>query len=122
MQLIATRAFYRVPAFECIEIKGAVHPKHIHKGARFTLGDFAAGDIAKKPASDEKKIAAMLIATGCAVEATPENVAKVEAEVAAEARREANAEARDAKAVQAFIAGQAVAFRAEVSRRQAALR
>jgi len=104
MDLIAIRDFAKTPMFNSIAVKGEKHPRHIHKGARITLGDFAPEEINKLPITPEKQIAAALLFHRCARHATPENVAAVEAELAVDRRREENAAKRDLLAQATVIA------------------
>ena len=80
MKLVAASNFRNtVPAK--IEIEGALHPLHVHKGARFTIG----GDMPfeKLTASDRQLVAGLNIA-GRIVDADsqPDKVRQIDREVA----------------------------------------
>ena len=84
MKLVATSDF-RNPAPDKISVAGALHPLHVHKGARFSIG----GDVPfEKLVSDEKKLVVELNNAGRIVEPSQiELVAKIDAEIAAANRK-----------------------------------
>ena len=96
MKLIATRSFRNIGG--AIEIKDARHDLHIHKGAIFEIGQ--GNDIREmtKHDRDSVELIGRLSLAGCIGDATDATlVAKVEAELAAEASREAAQAARSGR-------------------------
>lgn len=67
-----------------LELKDAIHPRHVEKGTLLEIG----GD---KPTKEEKILLAQLQCAGCIGDANDASLVKrVNAEIAAEARREQN--------------------------------
>lgn len=82
MKLVATAAF-RNTAPDKIIVAGAQHPGHVHKGARFTIGGDTPLD---QLTPDDRRLVVLLNTAGRIVEESQvELVAKVDAEVKAEA-------------------------------------
>lgn len=80
MKLIATSDF-RNPQPGKITVAGAIHPQHIHKGARFQIGGDAPMD---KLNPEDLRLVTLLNGAGRIVEPSQlEQVAKVDAEIAA---------------------------------------
>ena len=78
MNLVATSSF-RNHAPDKIKVEGAIHPLHIHKGARFSVGGNAP---LEKLNADEKRIVVELNIAGRIVEESQAAlVAKIDAEV-----------------------------------------
>lgn len=106
MKLIALKDFRNVPALS-LEIKDALHPLHVHKGATFELGK---GDTLKDCSKPDQELLAHLNLAGCIGDANDEAVVKaVKAEVAADKKREeaaakANAAAGDSALVAQLLA------------------
>jgi hypothetical protein len=106
MKLIALKDFRNVPSLE-LEIKDALHPSHIHKGATFEIGKAAA---LKDCSKTDQQLIAQLIVSSSVGDATDENVVKaVKAEVDADEKREKaaaklNSAANDSALVQQLIA------------------
>ena len=93
MKLIALRDFRNIGG--AIEIKDARHDLHIHKGAIFTIGQGDDLVAMKRLDRDSVELIARLSLAGCIGDATDAVlVAKVESELADEARREADRAAR----------------------------
>jgi hypothetical protein len=103
MELIAIRDFARVQGMQIINVgtegvahkvegrkDNCLHDNHVHKGARFSLGNWPPEELNINPINDEKKLASMLIFGHCAVEATEKNIKRVMADVEADKRRAAN--------------------------------
>ncbi len=84
MKLVATSDF-RNQAPDKISVAGALHPQHIHKGARFSIGDEKP---LEKLTPEEKRLVVELNCAGRIVEPSQvELVAKIDAEVATESRK-----------------------------------
>ncbi len=81
MKLIAIRDFSNnVP--DKLDIKDALHDRHVHKGAIFTVGDELPFDKLTKP---DQALVALLNYSKCVGDATNKDVvARVQAEIAAE--------------------------------------
>lgn len=78
MKLVSTSNF-RNPQPGKITVAGALHPQHIHKGARFEIGGDAPFD---KVEPDDKRLVTLLNTAGRIVEASQvELVAQIDAEV-----------------------------------------
>ena len=93
MKLIATRSFRNTG--QRIEVEGALHPLHIGKGATFEIGQGTDLVAMKRLDRDSVELIARLSLAGCIGDATDAVlVAKVESELADEARREADRAAR----------------------------
>ena len=93
MKLIATRSFRNIGG--AIEIKDALHDLHIHKGAIFTIGQ--GNDLAAMKRLDRESVELLgrLSLAGCIGDADDATlIARVESELADEARREADRAAR----------------------------
>ena len=96
MKLIATRSFRNIG--QRIEVEGALHPLHIHKGATFEIGQ--GNDIReiKKHDRDSVELIGRLSLAGCIGDASDATlVDRVESELAEEARREADRAARSGR-------------------------
>lgn len=79
MHLVATSDFRSSPLIKC---EGALHPLHIDKGARFSIGD---DKPLEKLSPAEQRFVAELNCAGRIVEASQvELVAKIDAEATAE--------------------------------------
>jgi len=109
MKLIALRSI-RNPQRK-IELAGASHPDHIHKGAIFDLGPANEGDFGKqllamrKTRAQEAELISALIISGSVGDATDEKVVQaVKDEIAVEERREKNCAAIDRQAKRVFSA------------------
>jgi hypothetical protein len=89
-----------------IQLANQQAPCHIHKGARFSVG----GDAAPKDIPDERdrEFLARLFDARCVLEATPENISRVESELAMEARRLKRAEEANQTAALAGVGIQAL--------------
>jgi hypothetical protein len=87
MNLIALRPFRNHGK---IHVEDALHPQHIERGQRFSVGE--ADTLKELEASDHKsgKLVASLILATVAAPWTPESEAKVMAENSAEKKRLAN--------------------------------
>ena len=93
MKLIALRSFRNIG--QRIEVEGAAHPLHIAKGATFEIG--TGNDIRemKKHDRDSVELIGRLSLAGCIGDATDAALcARVEAELAEDASREAAIAAR----------------------------
>ena len=85
MEFIATCSFRNVGGK--IKIENALNPEHVHKGAIFDIGT---AETLKGLAKEDQKtaeLAARLIMAKCAEPATPETIARVEAELEQERKR-----------------------------------
>jgi hypothetical protein len=84
MKFVSTSAFLNT-APEKIIVAGALHPRHVHKGARLSIG----GDLPlEKLAPTEQRLVAELNIAGRIVEESQvETVAKIDAEVKADAAK-----------------------------------
>jgi hypothetical protein len=92
MKLLATRSFAN-PKRQ-LQIENAQHPDHVHKGAIFDIG----GDVPiKKMRREDAELIGRLSLAKCVAEPSPENIAKVEAELAVE-RKRAEREEREQQA------------------------
>ncbi|MDB6023113.1 MAG: hypothetical protein JWQ04_2970 [Pedosphaera sp.] len=117
MKWIAKRDFYRTPKLMDIQITGACkgasatapHPKCIHRGAIFELGKAANEAELQKGKDPQKALIAQLRVAGCMGDASDaEVVARIESEIATDAKREAahaamNKEANTAAIAAAFM-------------------
>ena len=93
MKLIALRDFRNIGG--AIEIKDARHDLHIHKGAIFTIGQGDDLVAMKRLDRDSVALIGRLSLAGCIGDGTDAALcAKVESELADEARREADRAAR----------------------------
>ena len=93
MKLIATRSFRNIG--QRIEVEGALHPLHIGKGQRFDIGTGSDIREMKKHDRDSVELIARLSMAGCIGDGTDAAlVARVESELAEEAKREADRAAR----------------------------
>ena len=93
MKLIALRDFRNIG--QRIEVEGALHPLHIGKGQRFEIGQGNDLALMKKHDRESVELLGRLSLAGCIGDATDAVlVAKVESELAEEARREADRAAR----------------------------
>ena len=110
MNLIATKNFLRVKSLAGLKISNEQHPNMIHKGARFTIGEFGADDIATKPVTPEKQLVAWLFFSRSVAEATPENIKLVEDELAAEKRKAENHARLDAIAAAKYLHDREIAL------------
>ena len=89
MKLIALRDFRNIGG--AIEIKDALHDLHIHKGAIFTIGQGNDLVVMKRLDRDSVELIGRLSLANCIGDATDATlVARVEAELADEAKREAD--------------------------------
>lgn len=83
MKLVATSDFRNTDP-DNIKVEDELHEKHVHKGARLTIGDELPLD---KLSAAQKRIVAHLNAGGRVVEESQkEAVAEIDKEVAAEAK------------------------------------
>jgi hypothetical protein len=85
MKFIATHGFRNVA--EKIKVENAQHPEHVHKGAIFEIGT---AETLKGLAKEDQKaaeLAARLLMAKCVEPATPEAIARVQAELAHEQNR-----------------------------------
>lgn len=90
MRLIAKRDFRNVG--NAIEIENPIHPDHIHKGATFVVGQ-SDDTPYEKLSRQDKEFVALLNAADCLADgADPAIVAKVNAELARDKRKAAEAE------------------------------
>ncbi len=93
MKLIATRPFRNIG--QRIEVEGALHPLHIAKGATFEIGTGNDLAVMKKHDRDSVELIGRLSLAGCIGDASDAVLcAKVESELAEEAKREADRAAR----------------------------
>lgn len=84
MKLVAASDF-RNPAPDKIKVAGAVHALHIHKGARFCIGEDAPFE---KLNPQEQRLVVLLNTSARIVEESQaEAVAKIDAEVKADAAK-----------------------------------
>ena len=89
MKLIATRSFRNTG--QRIEVEGAAHPLHIAKGATFEIGQGNDLAVMKRHDRDSVELLGRLSLAGCIGDATDAVLcARVESELAEEARREAD--------------------------------
>ena len=96
MKLIATRSFRNIGG--AIEVEGAVHPLHIGKGQRFEIGTGNDLVVMKKHDRDSVELIGRLSMAGCIGDATDATlVARVDSELADEAKREADRAARSGR-------------------------
>ncbi len=96
MKLIALRYFRNVGGK--LKIENAAHPAHVHKGARFSIGQ---GETMQAVNDEDPKTGqylAMLFVAQAVAEATAESIARVEVELEVDAKREARAKELDAAA------------------------
>jgi len=109
MRFVATRAFRN----NCeLEIKGALHPDHVHKSAVFSIG----GDLPlERLTPSEQNLVSQLRSAECICDADDaERVRVVGDEIATEEKREKRARkepwirAHKIQVIQAFLAGCAV--------------
>jgi hypothetical protein len=91
MKLVATKPFRNIGQ---IEVEGALHPLHVERGQTFEIGSAPTLQQLRKSDRDAAELAARYIMAGCAAEPTPETVAKVEAEIEFDRKREADRAAR----------------------------
>ena len=93
MKLIATRSFRNTG--QRIEVEGALHPLHIGKGATFEIGTGNDLVVMKRLDRDSVELIGRLSLAGCIGDGTDAALcARVEAELAEEASREAAIAAR----------------------------
>jgi hypothetical protein len=93
MKLIATRSFRNTG--QRIEVEGALHPLHIGKGATFEIGQGTDLVAMKRLDRDSVELLGRLSMAACIGDATDATLcAKVESELADEAKREADRAAR----------------------------
>src|SRR5580704_14578646 len=105
MKLIAIRSFKNPE--RTLQIKDAVHPDHVHKGATFVIGEKLETPF-EKLTKQEKLLVQHLTISNCVGDAFD---AKVVSEVERELKFDADRAARDAERVAAIKAsGKAVVF------------
>lgn len=92
MKLIALRDFAKVGDLEAVEIDGLTHPRHIHKGAVFEIGNAKNLLEMNKTEKANAALVAQLFVSRCIGDATDEKVVKaVKEEIELDKKREANA-------------------------------
>ena len=94
MNLVATSDFRNTNP-DLIEVDGALHANHIHKGARLTIGGEAKID---KLTAAQKRVVAALNAAGRVVDEDeqPAKVKEIDAEIAADKASAERQKAKDA--------------------------
>lgn len=106
MKFIAARDFANNNEDLRIEVKDAIHPRHVHKGARFDIGR---GERVSDLKGSEKEFIVQLVSAGCIVQVDNDNpaslarVREIEAEVIADKKREIIASKMDVQAQLAAI-------------------
>lgn len=113
MKLIALRDFSRVPALEDVEIEGALHKRHIHMGATFTIGK---SDKLEDLSKQDQLLVSQLMVSGAVGDAADTKVvAGVKAEIALINRREENAKKAELAASTSSLAAQLTALTAKAA-------
>jgi predicted HTH transcriptional regulator len=98
MKFVATKDFANV-RYLSLTVPDAVHPRHVHKGARFSIG----GDqpFGLLPQDDQQRIK-NLRGAGCIIDDTPANenaIKYLDNEVVATAKKAAELKARNSSSI-----------------------